>query len=367
MTVPDVPSDLLGKKIIHIDMDAFYASVEQLDNPKLKGKPVAVGGNLNRGVVAAASYEARKYGVKSAMPSAIAARQCPNIIFVKPRFERYREISQAIHHIFYSYTSLVEPLSLDEAYLDVTHVLQGPPSATLIAQSIREDIMKLTGLTASAGVSYCKFLAKMASDVNKPNGMYVILPADADDYLKKLPIHKYHGIGKATAERMKMAGIFTGADLRKKSLEDLKLRYGKAGHYYFNICRGIDNRPVTADRKRKSISAERTLPANLMRLEEIANTLLEVAERTYDRYQPFLGKGRTITIKVKYGDFKQVTRSETMSAPITSFDELKATVLSLVDPSLLRDEGIRLLGVGIGNLADDESSNLASPQLRIDF
>ena len=223
-------------------MDAFYASVEQRDNPELKGKPIAVGGNKERGVVAAASYEARQYGVKSAMPSAIAARRCPELIFVKPRFERYKEVSKQIHQVFHEYTDLVEPLSLDEAYLDVTTTKIGKPSATLIAQEIRKKILDRAQLTASAGISYCKFLAKTASDVNKPNGLFVILPEDAEEYLRTMPIHRFHGIGKATAEKMKLAGIFTGGDLRKKSLEDLAIRYGKAGAYYYNICRGIDKR-----------------------------------------------------------------------------------------------------------------------------
>ncbi|MFT4833443.1 MAG: DNA polymerase-4, partial [Flavobacteriaceae bacterium] len=232
------------RKIIHIDMDAFYASVEQRDDPSLRGKPVAVGGSKERGVVAAASYEARKYGVKSAMASSIAARRCPDLIFVSPHFEKYRAVSLQIHEVFKEYTDLIEPLSLDEAYLDVTENKIGLNSASLIAQEIKSKIKERTSLTASAGISYCKFLAKTASDVKKPDGLFVILPSEAQEYLHKMSISKFHGIGKSTTEKMKQAGIFTGKDLAKKSLEDLTLRFGKMGLYYYQISRGIDERPV---------------------------------------------------------------------------------------------------------------------------
>ncbi|MBR09000.1 MAG: DNA polymerase IV [Rickettsiales bacterium] len=337
-------------------MDAFYASVEQRDNPELKGKPIAVGGNKERGVVAAASYEARQYGVKSAMPSAIAARRCPDLIFVKPRFERYKEVSKQIHQVFHEYTDLVEPLSLDEAYLDVTTTKIGKPSATLIAQEIRKKILDRTQLTASAGISYCKFLAKTASDVNKPNGLFVILPEDAEEYLRTMPIHRFHGIGKATAEKMKLAGIFTGGDLRKKSLEDLAIRYGKAGAYYYNICRGIDNRGVIPDRERKSISAERTFDHNIMRLDEVHQEIKRIAEITYSRYEKTEARGKTITIKVKYGDFKQITKSHSLDQIIKDPTTLINESLHLANEDIMREEGIRLLGVGISNFQDDAPS-----------
>lgn len=348
-------------------MDAFYASVEQRDNPELKGRPIAVGGNKERGVVAAASYEARKFGVKSAMPSAIAARRCPGLIFVKPRFERYREVSKIIHQIFHEYTDLMEPLSLDEAYLDVTSTKIGRPSATLIAREIRQKIYERTELTASAGISYCKFLAKTASDVNKPNGLFVILPQDAQEYLRKMPIHQFHGIGKATAEKMKVAGIFTGGDLRKKSLEDLVRRFGKSGAYYFNICRGVDNRPVTPDRERKSISAERTFDHNIMKLSEVQSELDRIAEITFSRYEKTEAQGKTVTIKVKYGDFKQITKSHSLEAAITEIDQLKVEINQLASDEILRPEGIRLLGVGISNFLETQPKPAFHKQLTLKF
>lgn len=353
------------KKIIHIDMDAFYASVEQQDNPELKGKPIAVGGSKERGVVAAASYEARKYGVRSAMASAIAYRQCPHLIFVTPRFDRYKEISGIIRQIFFEYTDLVEPLSLDEAYLDVTENKIGLPSATLIAQQIRAKIKEQTGLTASAGVSYNKFLAKTASDVNKPNGYFVILPHEAEKFLYKLPIQRFYGIGKATAEKMKTAGIFTGGDLRKKSLEDLTLRYGKSGNYYYNICRGIDLREVKPDRERKSVSTENTFDSNLMTLNEVHTQLVKLCQSTFERYEKHNNRGKTVTIKVKYGDFKQITRSRSSDLPIESLSQLQHEVLSLIDSAIIKEEGIRLLGVGISNFTVEKPSETS--QLTLDF
>ncbi|MFT6866533.1 MAG: DNA polymerase-4 [Cyclobacteriaceae bacterium] len=330
-------------------MDAFFASVEQHDNPELRGKPVAVGGNNERGVVAAASYEARKYGVKSAMASVIAARQCPELIFVKPRFDRYKEVSNQIREIFYEYTDLVEPLSLDEAYLDVTENKPGLKSATHIAQEIKFKIKEHTGLTASAGISYNKFLAKTASDINKPNGLFVILPDESSQFLQKLSVSKFFGIGKVTAEKMRKAGILTGGDLRNKTLEDLKLRYGKAGTYYYNICRGIDHRPVQPDRERKSISAENTFDHNLMKLNQIKIEVMKIAEVTFRRYQQTEKTGRTITLKVKYGDFKQITKSKTVDTQVDSLEHLFSICESLVDSSILNESGVRLLGVGISN------------------
>ncbi len=347
-------------------MDAFYASVEQRDNPQLKGKPIAVGGNKERGVVAAASYEARTFGVKSAMPSTIAARKCPELIFVKPRFARYQEVSRQIHEVFREYTDMIEPLSLDEAYLDVTTTKIGKPSATLIAQEIRTKIFERTQLTASAGISYCKFLAKTASDVNKPNGLFVILPEEANEYLRKMPIHQFHGIGKATAEKMKLAGIFRGEDLRKKSLADLTLRFGKSGAYYYYISRGIDNRPVISHRERKSISAERTFDHNIMQLREVHSELTKIAATTFERYIKTNSKGYTVTIKIKYGDFKQITKSHSLDLPIDSSSLLEKVALDLATKDTIREEGIRLLGVGISNFKEDQPTQLHQ-QLTIQF
>ncbi len=353
------------RKIIHVDMDAFFASVEQRDHPELKGKPVAVGGNSERGVVAAASYEARKFGVKSAMPSSIAARQCPNLIFVKPRFERYKEVSNQIREIFYEYTDLVEPLSLDEAYLDVTENKSRLKSATIIAQEIKQKIKDRTLLTASAGISYNKFLAKTASDINKPDGLFVILPEEASEFLRKLSVSRFFGIGKVTAEKMKIAGILTGGDLRKKTIEDLQLRYGKAGRYYYNICRGIDHRAVQPDRERKSVSAENTFDHNLMQLDQIKTEIMKIAEITFGRYQRTEKTGRTITLKVKYGNFKQITKSRTIDKTIDTLELLNTICVELVDPSILNESGIRLLGVGISNFQKEIASE--SKQLTITF
>src|SRR5690554_2871444 len=254
-------------------MDAFYASVEQLDNPELRGKPVAVGGSSERGVVAAASYEARRYGVRSAMPSQVAKRKCKSLIFVKPRFSRYKEISNQIRNIFFGYTDLVEPLSLDEAYLDVTYIKKGKPSATLIAREIRNRIFEETGLTASAGVSYNKFLAKVASDVNKPNGLFVVTPAKAQEFIDKLEIRKFYGIGKVTAVRFNRMGIWHGSDLRQLDRFELVRQFGKAGNYYYDISRGEDNREVEPFRERKSIGAEETFGADLFTIDELENEL----------------------------------------------------------------------------------------------
>jgi DNA polymerase-4 len=355
------------RKIIHIDMDAFYASVEQLDHSELRGKPVAVGGNSQRGVVAAASYEARKFGVKSAMPSAKAAKLCPNLIFVPHRFPRYRELSQQIREIFFEYTDLVEPLSLDEAYLDVTENKIGLNSATLIAKEIKLKIKERTGLIASAGISYNKFLAKTASDMDKPDGLFVILPEEAEDFVSKLPVHRFHGIGKVTAEKMVKAGIFTGKDLRKKSLEDLKLRYGKSGQYYHNICRGIDHREVQPVRETKSVSAERTFERNLYEMEEIMEEVDRIANISFDRYQRSKASdGHTITLKLKYGDFRQVTRSKTQEDAINNEATYLSIARNLMKEDLLDEEGIRLIGVGISNFKKDEEPEAPS-QLTIDF
>lgn len=347
-------------------MDAFYASVEQLDNPELKGKPVAVGGNSERGVVAAASYEARKFGVKSAMPSVIAARQCPDLIFVNPRFDRYKELSRQIRDIFQEYTDLIEPLSLDEAYLDVTQNKIGLNSATLIAKEIKSKIKERTGLVASAGISYNKFLAKTASDMDKPDGLLVILPEEADEFVAKLPVHKFFGIGKVTAEKMVKAGIFTGADLRKKSMEDMKIRFGKSGAYYFNICRGIDHRKVHASRETKSISAERTFEDNLTEIEDVRSALDRIARISFQRYAKNKALGWTVVIKIKYANFQQITRSKTLEEPVQTEDQFVQTAVNLMTEELIEEVGIRLLGVGISNFKEEEEAK-PELQLTLDF
>ena len=335
-------------------MDAFFASVEQLDFPELRGKPVAVGGNSERGVVAAASYEARKFGVRSAMSSVKAAKLCPQLIFVKHRFSRYKELSRQIREVFFEYTDLVEPLSLDEAYLDVTENKIGLNSATLIAKEIKSKIKERTGLIASAGISYNKFLAKTASDMDKPDGLYVILPEEAETFVAKLPVHKFFGIGRVTAEKMVKAGIFTGKDLRAKSLEDLTLRFGKSGKYYYNISRAIDHRIVQSSRDTKSVSSERTFEQNLYEFEEVLQEIERIAHLSFDRYERVGEKGYTMTLKIKYGDFQQITRSHTYENVIDNQQAFITGALHLMKEDLLRDEGIRLIGVGISNFKKEE-------------
>lgn len=303
------------RKIIHIDMDAFFASVEQRDNPSLKGKPVAVGGSSERGVVAAASYEARKYGVRSAMSSKIAAQKCPHLIFVKPRFESYRAVSHQIREIFAEYTPLIEPLSLDEAYLDVTNNLKGIESATQIAIEIKEKIKMRTQLTASAGVSYNKFLAKIASDFNKPDGLYIIKPKQGPLFVETLEIDRFHGIGKVTAQKMHKMGIFTGKDLREYDEAFLVKHFGKIGRYYYQIARGIDTRIVNPERIRKSVGSENTFMQDLEARAEIQlglEPLIEDVWRYCTKHEIF---GRTVSLKVKYNDFQIVTRSRTTLSP----------------------------------------------------
>ncbi len=343
-------------------MDAFYASVEQLDNPELRGKPVAVGGSGQRGVVAAASYEARRYGVKSAMPSVTAKRNCPQLIFVRPRFGRYKELSQIIRDIFYHYTEMVEPLSLDEAFLDVTQTRQQLNSATLIAKEIKQKIKQATGLTASAGISFNKFLAKTASDMDKPDGLYVILPHEALSFTATLPIHKFFGIGKKTAEKMKNAGIFRGQDLRAYDLPELTRRFGKSGSYYYNICRGIDHRPVSSSRERKSISVENTYNSNFMKIEKVLDALASLNESLFQRYDTSK-TGKTLTVKIKYGDFHQITRSKTLEEGISNQAQVEALYKDLITPDILQEAGIRLLGLGISNFRELEKPQ----QLTLDF
>ena len=353
------------RKIIHVDMDAFYASVEQLDHPEWRGKPRAVGGNAARGGIAAASYEARKYGVYSAMPSVLAARKCPQLIFAPPRFDRYREISGQIREIFHEYTDLVEPLSLDEAFMDVTENKMGLKSAILIAKQIRQKIKERTGLNASAGVSYNKFLAKIASDLNKPNGQAVILPEEAEEFLEKLPIKKFFGIGKVTAEKMSGLGIHTGKELKQFSLQYLTRKFGKSGIHYYNIVRGIHLSAVQPDRIRKSLSAENTFSNDLSSTEDLLSALKPITDELIRRIKKSGIKGRTITLKIKFSDFTQQTRSKTQEQyPDEENIWQIAKELLLQEPF---ENSIRLLGLGISNLNSVEEHQHFGEQLKIPF
>lgn len=363
-------SDLPIRKIIHVDMDAFYASVAQMDNPELKGKPLAVGGNGKRGVISAASYEARKFGVKSAMSGNLAIKLCPQLIFVRPNFERYTEISKKIRKIFLDYTDLVEPLSLDEAYLDVTNNKKGNPSASLIAKEIRERIFNEVGLTASAGISINKFVAKVASDYNKPNGQKTVNPEDVIDFLEQLDIRKFYGVGKVTAEKMYQLGIFTGNDLKQKSIDYLDTHFGKSGTYYYYVVRGIHNSEVKPNRIRKSLAAERTFNDNLSsevflieKLEQIAN---EVARRLLKSNV----SGKTITLKIKYSDFTLQTRSKTLPY----FIREKAIILETAKELLYQEKlsnSVRLLGISLSNLNTEVKKTTeqksVSVQLKFEF
>lgn len=353
------------RKIIHIDMDAFYVSVEQRDNPELQGKPVAVGGSSLRGVVASASYEARAFGVRSAMPSVTAKRLCPALIFVKSRFEVYRQVSRQIRAIFEEYTDLVEPLSLDEAYLDVTHSKKGPASATLIAEEIRARISEETQLTASAGVSFNKFLAKVASDVNKPNGIKVITPEEAPDFLKALPIEKFHGIGKVTAAKMHRMGIYKGAELMELDELELVKRFGKVGRHYFRIVRADDQREVNPNRIRKSIGAERTYSQDLVDLAAMQEKLSYLSGLVYQYMMKSKNFGRTVTVKIKSADFKVITRSKTFASEVRDPDELERIVHELLADNQEEITQVRLLGVAVSNL--EQEHKVEGVQLEIDF
>jgi DNA polymerase-4 len=341
------------RKIIHVDMDAFYASVEQRDNPALRGKPVAVGGQ-HRGVVMAASYEARKHGVHSAMPSVTAKRCCPELIFVKTRFDAYREVSQQIRAIFLDYTDLVEPLSLDEAYLDVTEDRRGLGSARAIAEDIRSRIREECRLTASAGVSYCKFIAKLASDYRKPDGLCVITPDKGPDFVASLPVARFHGVGPVTARKMEGLAIHTGADLRDWSLAALEAHFGSSAQWYWRICRGIDEREVRPDRPYKSVSAERTFDEDLRDRDRLAAELARIAGYAWDRVERAKVAGRTVTLKVKYGDFSLITRSKSFPAPVPDRDTFTAAGQALLGALHPLSKGIRLLGLGLHNLVEDE-------------
>src|SRR5437588_10725918 len=343
------------RKIVHIDMDAFYASVEQRDDPELRGKPVAVGGSRERGVVAAASYEARKFGVHSAMPSVIAKRKCPDLIFVAPRFDAYKAISLQIREVFADYTPIIEPLSLDEAYLDVTENLKGISSATRIAEEIRARIRTETELTASAGVSYNKFLAKIASDHQKPDGLFVITPEMGPTFVETLPVRKFHGVGPATAKKMARLGIATGLDLRAENLAFLQQHFGKAGAYYYWAARGVDERPVRADRIRKSVGAENTFPADLFTYEAAREALQEIVDKVWGYCEGSGLRGRTVTLKVKFANFQQITRSRTGQMQIRTRSELEQLGNALLEPLFPVVKGVRLLGVSLSSLTMEEA------------
>lgn len=342
------------RKIIHIDMDAFYASVEQRDNPALRGKPVAVGGDTARGVVAAASYEARRYGVRSAISSKVAHRRCPDLIFVRPRFDVYKAVSEQIRAIFFEYTDLVEPLSLDEAYLDVTYAKKGKPSATLIAREIKNRIFAETGLTASAGVSFNKFLAKVASDINKPDGLFVITPDQAEAFIDSLEIRKFYGIGKVTAQKMNQNGIWFGRDLRKVDRHELIRLFGKAGNYYYEIVRGIDDRPVVPFHERKSLGAENTFETDLFLFSQMVPEIEQVVATVWRRLQRSGLKGRTLTLKIKFADFEQITRSKTRQDYYTSAEMILDEGLKLLKAEEPFARGIRLLGLTLSNFSIPE-------------
>jgi len=344
------------RKIIHVDMDAFYASVEQRDNPELKGKPVAVGGG-HRGVVTAASYEARPFGVRSALPSVTAKRLCPDLIFVKPRFDVYRTVSHQIRAIFLDYTDLVEPLSLDEAYLDVTEDRRGLGSARAIAEDIRRRIREECQLTASAGVSYCKFIAKLASDHRKPDGLCVITPDKGPDFVASLPVARFHGVGPVTARKMERLGILTGADLRDWSLPALQAHFGSSADWYWRIARGIDEREVKPDRPYKSVSAERTFDEDLRDPDRLAAELARIAGYAWDRVCRAEVSGRTVTLKVKYGDFTLITRSKSFTAPVPDLEAFTVAGQALLAALHPLPKGIRLLGLGLHNVSEEQASD----------
>ncbi|MCD9007493.1 DNA polymerase IV [Luteimonas sp. XNQY3] len=351
------------RKIIHVDMDAFYASVEQRDDPDLRGKPVAVGGSAARGVVAAASYEARQYGVHSAMASVTAKRRCPDLIFVKPRFEVYRAVSAQIRTVFAEHTDLIEPLSLDEAYLDVTENKQGIAIATTLAQTIRDRIKAVTGLNASAGISYNKFLAKMASDLNKPNGQAVITPAMGPRFVAELPVKKFHGVGPATAAKMARLGIATGADLREKSLGFLQANFGKSGGWYYRIARGIDHRAVEPSRERKSVGAEDTFSDDIFDIAPATAEIKALAEKVWRHCEAKDLTGRTVTLKVKYADFRQITRARTLPAALRNAAELEQWANALLATVFPFEKGVRLLGVTVSSLEQRSGDAPSDTQL----
>jgi DNA polymerase-4 len=354
------------RKILHVDMDAFYASVEQRDNPAYRGKPIVVGGRPEqRGAVAAASYEARKFGIHSAMPSRVAAQRCKELIFVSPRFDVYREASQQIRAIFHQYTDLVEPLALDEAYLDVTENTLGEPSAMVLARRIKQEIYDTTHLTASAGVSVNKFLAKIASGLNKPDGLTLIRPEDVVAFVETLPIEKFHGIGQVTARKMRDMGIHTGADLKQWSEEDLVHRFGKVGHFYYRVVRGQDERPVNPNCIRKSIGAERSYSPDLKTLDTMFTELERVADKVVARLKENRRRGHTLTLKVKYANYRQITRSRTFIEPISADAPILDWAKELLLEHLDRSQPVRLLGIAISNLEPIEEPTYVQLSLQV--
>lgn len=349
----------LHRKIIHIDMDAFYASVEQRDNPELRGKAIAVGGSPEGrgGVVATASYEARKFGVRSAMPSKKALQLCPHIIFIRPRFAAYKEVSQKIREIFRRYTDLIEPLSLDEAYLDVTQDKQNIGSAIDVAKLIKQAIKDELQLTASAGVSINKFVAKIASDMNKPNGLTFIGPSSIESFMEKLAVEKFFGVGKVTADKMKRMGLFTGVDLKKLTEEEMVQHFGKAGRFYYQIVRGVDNREVQPNRETKSIGAEDTFPYDLTEVNEMNVELDKLSQTVANRVQSYQLKGRTITLKIKYSDFRQITRNYSVTEAVNDFITISEAAKKLLLATEPEDKRIRLLGVTLSNFGEVASKH----------
>ena len=348
------------RKIIHVDMDAFYASVEQRDNPDLRGKPVAVGGSRERGVVAAASYEARKFGVRSAMPSVTAKRQSPDLIFLKPRFEVYKAVSHQIREIFAEHTPIIEPLSLDEAYLDVTENLQGIPLARDVALAIRAKIKEVTGLNASAGISYNKFLAKLASDHRKPNGQYTITPEMGPAFVESLPVGKFHGIGPATSARMNSLGLYIGLDMRNQSLDFMQVNFGKAGAYYYWISRGVDNREVRANRIRKPVGAENTFSSDLTEFDAMVAELQQLIDKVWRHCDDKGSRGRTVTLKMKFNDFEIITRSRSVPIAVSSRSDLERLSIALLQNEMPVPKPVRLLGVSLSSLQDEPQ---VEPQL----
>ncbi|WP_207420846.1 DNA polymerase IV [Desertivirga brevis] len=362
---PKVPH----RKIIHIDMDAFYASVEQRDNPEYRGKPIAVGGSPEGrgGVVATASYEARRFGIRSAMSSKQAVRLCPHVIFVRPRFEVYKAVSQKIREIFYRYTDLIEPLSLDEAYLDVTEDKLGIGSALDIAKQIKDAIKEELQLSASAGVSINKFVAKIASDINKPDGLTFIGPSSIEAFMEKLPVEKFYGVGKVTAAKMMKLGLFYGSDLKALSETDLQKHFGKQGKFYYDIVRGIDNREVQTHRETKSLAAEDTFPYDLTTLEEMEEQLERIAQLVCERLRKKGLKGRTVTVKIKYSDFKQITRNRSLISPIDDLSTIASTAKELLSSTFSEDQKVRLLGISISGFPnpDGGEKDALTGQLRL--
>ena len=342
------------RKIIHIDMDAFFASVEQRDEPSLRGRPIAVGGSRERGVVAAASYEARVFGVRSAMPAVTARRKCPELVFVRPRFEAYKQVSEQVRAIFARHTLLIEPLSLDEAYLDVTATAGEPGEATRIAETIRAEIRAETGLTASAGVSYNKFLAKLASDHRKPDGLFVITPRMGPRFVEALDVGRFHGVGPATAAKMRRLGIETGLDLRGKDLPFLQARFGKAGAYYFSIARGVDERPVRVNRIRKSLGAEKTFIADVVRFDEMREAIEPVLDKVWAAAERMEVRARSVTLKVKYADFRVITRARSLAGALGTRAQLETIALELLRPIAEGRKPVRLLGVSLSSLEAGE-------------